>query len=383
MQNKINIVQFVPYFPPHRWGLETHAEEWANAWTSAGFWNVTTLSSSIGQEGERASEYQKIIPMESIEFVPHFPFPKFWKKSFWEILRNIKHEKPDIVVTRTRFFFSSFLGWVCAKFWGIPWVHIEHGSWAVETDRLLIKIFSRLFDATLGFWIMRSSNAVIGISEACRWFIQSFWRKDTIPVIFRGVDFIPGVRIEQNLNAWTRPIRITFVGRLTYLKWAHILIEALSHINDNVSWHATIVWDGEERARLQEQVKNLGLSDKITLTGMKDREYIGKEILPQTDIFVNPSFQEWLPTTVLEALLAKCRVIATDVWGTKEISQEDDLTIISHDDVNMLIRALEEAFIDYEEKMWKSYDHIREYFDWKKSIIRYHSAIENTLEGKK
>lgn len=40
------------------------------------------------------------------------------------------------------------------------------------------------------------------------------------------------------------------------------------------------------------------------------------------DIFINPSYSEGLPTTVLEAGLMKCAVVATDVGGTSEIIED-------------------------------------------------------------
>ena len=43
------------------------------------------------------------------------------------------------------------------------------------------------------------------------------------------------------------------------------------------------------------------------------------EFYPTVDICINPSLQEWLPTTVIEALGMGCYVIATDVGGTNEI----------------------------------------------------------------
>jgi glycosyltransferase involved in cell wall biosynthesis len=43
------------------------------------------------------------------------------------------------------------------------------------------------------------------------------------------------------------------------------------------------------------------------------------EILKQTDIFVNPSYSEGLPTSVLEAASLGLPIIATDVGGTREI----------------------------------------------------------------
>ena len=39
----------------------------------------------------------------------------------------------------------------------------------------------------------------------------------------------------------------------------------------------------------------------------------------QSDIFINPSYSEGLPTSILEAGLMKCAIIATPVGGTVEI----------------------------------------------------------------
>lgn len=63
-------------------------------------------------------------------------------------------------------------------------------------------------------------------------------------------------------------------------------------------------------------------------------------ILPSFHIFVNPSFQEGLPTTVIEALIAGCQVIATDVGGTREILQYASFTLIAPRNVNALLDAI-------------------------------------------
>lgn len=373
---KIKVLHFAPYFPPHKWWLESHAAEWADAWTRNNYGEVMTLTTSIAQPGRRSQWDHTIIPIESFEIVPNFPFPKFWKKEFYQILREVKETKPDLIITRTRFFTTSFLWGFLAKIWGIPWIHIEHGSGLVESDRWPVIAFSRMWDYTLGWGIIRFADKVIGISEACKAFIQSFGRKDEIPVIFRWVDFIPSEKM-PNTGEF---VRLTFIGRLTYLKGCHILLEALARIWQKVPWKLTIVWDGEERKKLEEQMWNSDLRGAVTFIGMRDREYIATEVLPNTDIFINPSFQEWLPTVVLEALLAKCRVIATDVWGTKEISNQDDLTIIPKDNINVLMLALDEALLDYKEKIGKSYEHVKATFDWDTNIGRYHSIISEVIK---
>lgn len=83
---------------------------------------------------------------------------------------------------------------------------------------------------------------------------------------------------------------------------------------------------------LEKLTHHFHLSDRITFVGSDDRA----NRLPKFDIFVNPSYQEGLPTTVIEALLAHCVVVATDVGGTKEISDKQDLILVKPGDVKSL-----------------------------------------------
>jgi len=69
--------------------------------------------------------------LPAFDIIPNFPVPKFWKKSFWQILRLVSSQcknNQTIIQTHTRFFLSSLLGGIFAKYHKIKWVHIEHGS---------------------------------------------------------------------------------------------------------------------------------------------------------------------------------------------------------------------------------------------------------------
>jgi len=47
MSQKINIVQFLPYFPPHKGGLETHAQERAKWRVKKWYGKVINITSNI------------------------------------------------------------------------------------------------------------------------------------------------------------------------------------------------------------------------------------------------------------------------------------------------------------------------------------------------
>ena len=62
------------------------------------------------------------------------------------------------------------------------------------------------------------------------------------------------------------------------------------------------------------------------------------------DVFINPSYQEGLPTTVVEALLAQSIVVATEVGGTREISDQKDLILVQPGEVEGIKAGILEAF---------------------------------------
>ena len=56
---------------------------------------------------------------------------------------------------------------------------------------------------------------------------------------------------------------------------------------------------------------------------------------------MNPSFQEGLPTTVIEALISGCRVIATDVGGTREILRYAPFILVAPNNIHAIAMAIE------------------------------------------
>ena len=126
----MKVCQFLPYFPPHKGGLETVAEEFSKYFVSEGCGEVLNVVFSVGQESLAAYKkdgYQVLI-LPAFDLIPNYSFPKFWTKQFWSVLQQAKNRNPDSIQTHTRFFLATFLGGICAKLWKKKRVHIEHGS---------------------------------------------------------------------------------------------------------------------------------------------------------------------------------------------------------------------------------------------------------------
>ena len=367
----MKILQFLPYFPPHVWGVEAFAKEQSSAFSEQKKWKLINVVFSPGQP-ENLTSYEQdgytVIILPAFELISNFPVPKIRSPTFWSQIQKIKAEKADIIQTHTRFFFSSFLWWLLAKLRKIKRIHIEHGSGFVKGLSWRKTAFARCYDQIFWRLIFRLADSLVAISEANLRFIQQFMRKK-ISVIYRGFNLPPVLREKKE-----KPdqILIGFVGRLVKLKGVDLLIEAFAELEqEHRNLKLQIIWDGEERFALEKQVESLGIWDKISFLWYQIPEKVYSDFLPHIDVFVNPSLQEGLPTTVIEALFAQCITVATDVGGTKEITDREDFIVVEPWSVKALKGGLNQALALVWKANWASYQQVRERFGWKRWVEEY------------
>jgi glycosyltransferase involved in cell wall biosynthesis len=106
---------------------------------------------------------------------------------------------------------------------------------------------------------------------------------------------------------------------LIYAKGVQDLISAFSRIKDAApEVKLLIAGDGPYRAELEKLAHQTDCHSSILFLGQKNQAEL-IEILSTTDIFVNPSYSEGLPTSVMEAASIGLPIIASDVGGTGEI----------------------------------------------------------------
>jgi len=367
-QSTMRVAQFVPYFPPHKWGVETVAEEFSKYFISEKCWEVLNVTFSVGQKSLQSYEQEgyKVLVLPAFDIISNYPFPKFWTPQFRSVLKQVKKWNPDIIQTHTRFFLSTFIGGICAKLRKKKRVHVEHGSGLVKGLIWRKSLFANIYDYTFGKLCFSSADQIVAISQGNIPFIKKF-SKTPIEVIYRGLDFPEIKRKKQNSDS----ISLGFIGRLVKLKGIDLLISAFADlISDYPDLHLQIIGDGEERQNLEKQVQSLNIQDKVSFLGYQDKNTLQNQILPSLDIFINPSLQEGLPTTVIESLLAKCIVVATDVGGTREISDKSDFILVQPDDPDALMRGVRQALTQLGSH-WLSADAVREKFSRKKRILQY------------
>jgi len=100
----------------------------------------------------------------------------------------------------------------------------------------------------------------------------------------------------------------------------HLSQQHLSQLNrdyhNNRSSTAIIIGGGRLRPKLENQIKKLGLENKVVLAGRIADAY---KYLKAFDVFVLPSLKEGFPWIILEAMAAELPIVATKVGALPEI----------------------------------------------------------------
>jgi len=167
------------------------------------------------------------------------------------------------------------------------------------------------------WWIeekIRRALFVNCISHFCRSQAMMFapfdcWQK--LRIVHCGVD--PGLfEVKRHTS---RGKNLLFVGRLAAAKGLPVLLEALVELEEAT---LDIAGDGPDREMLIEQVRSLGISDRVRFHGYLSQPQV-RELLKQADVFVMSSFAEGVPVVLMEAMAAGVAVVATRIAGIPEL----------------------------------------------------------------
>ena len=136
------------------------------------------------------------------------------------------------------------------------------------------------------------------------------------------------------------------IARLFMLKGHDYIIESareLANRFDNVLW--LFVGNGNLADQYQQQVRDLGLTDRFRFTGLMPPSEIPLAI-QSSDILVHCSLREGLARTLPQAMLCGRPAISFDVDGAREVVNENTGRLIEPKNVPQLIDACAELIAE-------------------------------------
>ncbi len=285
------------------------------------------------------------------------------------IRRLIKKESVDIVNTHSGK--DSWVSSISARLlWERPAI--------VRTRHLALPVKNRVTYSLL-------PDKIVTVSEYVRQYLikEKGISPEKIIAIHTGVDVkqegresrvesrkINGIREELGISKET-PL-IGTVAILRKKKGHYILIEAARIILKDIPDIIFIfIGDGPQRKNLLRLIDKYGLNNRVRLLGLRNDVHA---LLREMDVFVLPSFEEALGTSVLEAMAASIPVVATNVGGIPE-AVIDGVTgiLVSPGDADALADAIKRLIQD------KSM--ARRMGEQGRQRVEEHFSVEKMVEG--
>ncbi len=250
-------------------------------------------------------------------------------RAFFEILDLLRREKPDIVHTHTSK--AGFLGrWAaflykrsCRKSCVV--IHTPHGhvfygyfgplkSWLFTLlERCTSRFTDKLVALSQG---ERTESLARAIGTPSQWTIIASGVR--IPMDEEMAQLrAQGRALREKLGLPEDSLVIGTVARLEPVKGVETLVRAAPLIlQQSPTVRFLLVGDGSQRARLQGLSVSLGLHEQIIFLGHQDNALAAMAAM---DIYVQPSLNEGLGRTLIEAALLDLASAASDVCGIRDI----------------------------------------------------------------
>ncbi len=237
--------------------------------------------------------------------------------------RAVRHLRPDILHVNLWSPWEGQYAIVAGLLTSVPVVAVEHlgiGSTSALQRGLRRILCSRLAaHVAVGARAARQVEELIGLPRG------------SVETIHNG---IPDVPLTPAPRIGPGPI-VGGVGRFSRQKGFDTLIAALPSLPDVT---CVLVGDGPERGQLERLASELGVSDRVVMTGWIDEP---RNHLASVDLVAQPSRYEGAPLAMIEAMLAERAIVASNVGSVPELV-EDGRTglLIPPDDPAALAAAL-------------------------------------------
>jgi len=244
-----------------------------------------------------------------------------------QILRMARtFRRKRIRIVQTFFADAAFMGVVAARLARVPLIITSRRDMGFWYTPFLVKNLRRLHAL---------SGHVLANSESVR---QNVGAKEGIPledidVIYNGLQ--PALfECSDNAGLIKKEFGVdsdsAVVGIVSTLdrdvKRVDLFLQAVPHIAKQ--WPAArfvIVGDGHLRDGLEQQSRDLGVSDKVVFAGSRKDVY---RLLGGFDVGINCSDSEGFSNSVIEYMMAGVPAVASDVGGNAELIEEGETGLL-------------------------------------------------------
>ncbi len=251
---------------------------------------------------------------------------------------------------------------------------------------------SRAIDGT-EWWLAYEAWRVITVSHYMAEEIVSYFQlpMDKIDVVPNGVETAPfdaldGLDLSQFRARWAEPDErlVFFVGRLQYEKGPQVLLESAPRVLAQIpNARFILAGSGAMIDSLRRRAFELGVADRVMIPGfITDEEK--DQLYKVADVAVFPSLYEPFGIVALEAMAAKCPVIASDIGGLREVVRNNETGLAVHaDDIESLADGICGALSHRDQaaaRASRAYRMVREEYSWDRVAERTIEVYQRVID---
>lgn len=188
--------------------------------------------------------------------------------------------------------------------------------------------------------ILKYLDIMTAVSPVATNYIKSLTHRK-IYIIPNAIDIDKFKKPKRFKNPNKRNKTILYIGRLEKRKAVKYLIDAFAVINRVHSHYQLIIaGDGPDKERLQEQIKEMGVTNVTFLGHIDDAEKI--RLLQTSDVFCSPAmYGESFGIVLLEAMAAGCVVVAGANAGYETVlTGSGQISLVNPKDIKDFARRL-------------------------------------------
>ena len=240
--------------------------------------------------------------------------------------------KPDVLHAQVTLP-AGYATYIVGKKLNIPVVITEHCSW-----------FERFFKEPLNKYTNQLLNKV---TYSC---VSSYMKETLLKYIDKCYVLPNLVNIDNYQNNGKRKIKKTFnlVSLCALREGKNIdnIFKAMKEIK-NIDIHLDVIGDGFKEDYYKNKCKELGMDDKVTFLGRKNKKEIN-EIFKSENALVISSEIESFAIPGIEALATGMPVISTKCLGPEEYIDENNGILCESNDVESLKNAIIKLYNNYD-----------------------------------
>lgn len=309
----MRVLHLGKFLPPHAGGIERFLAELMPAQRALGVQPAALIHAEPGFDGRHCRLQARAATLRApvLATIAHTPISPGWACRLDAL---IKRWTPDVLhlhLPNPSAFWA--LGLPSAR--RLPWVVHWHSDVPADALDLRLRLLYRVY-RPLESAVLRRAACILATTDAyaassaplARW-------RDKIAVVPLGLPDQAAAKPDESHWPTDARLRLLFVGRFSYYKGLHVLIEAMRRLPADCA--LLLVGDGDQRDAIERQVAAASLTHRVRFAGRLEDGQLAAAYAA-ADVLCLPSIErsEAFGVVLLEAMRAARPAIATRVAGS-------------------------------------------------------------------